>query len=241
MTCARLSMVDRHFEGDPVAAEWWPHLAGCPECRQRFERRTQLAALLPGALSPEERMARALGIRPAPKPQRAWVPVLAGALTALVLTLGVLPRLHPESEARGAVSAGFTAHVYRVRVGEPPQPVARTLQANDELAFAVENVGQARWLLVFGVDEHRHVYWYHPSWTSPGDDPQAVALDATPGVRELPEAVRHALDGSRLMLHVVAAPRPMRVREVEALVTEPGAPLGISGALEQVLPLEVAP
>ncbi len=102
---------------------------------------------------------------------------------------------------------------YRVAHGEKPIELGEVMSPTDELAFAIDNPTEPRGLLLFGVDEHRHVYWYHPAWVEPAATPSAVPIAS--GRHELPEAVSHQLDGSVLTLYAVFANEEVTVREVE--------------------------
>jgi hypothetical protein len=124
--------------------------------------------------------------------------------------------------------------VYRIPrapdVRGAPEVTDGAVRADDELAFAYRNPGGRRYVMVFGVDEHGHVYWYHPEWSRADDDPSAVPVVTAPGLQELPAAVVQNLDGERLMIHALFTDRALTVREVEAAVAaaalagKPGAP-----------------
>ena len=100
---------------------------------------------------------------------------------------------------------------------------------------------------MFAVDEHGHVYWYHPGWSDAGQNPTAVPISAEPGLHELPAAVLHKFDGERIMIHALFTDRELSVRQIEAAVASaerghsPGAsaPLAIPGAIDIVQPLRV--
>src|SRR5262249_28534454 len=89
--------------------------------------------------------------------------------------------------------------------------------------------------LVFGVDEHKHVYWYYPEWVDPAKKPVAVKIASEDEQsHELPAAITHALDGKQLEVVAIFTSRPLSVTEIEDRVAQRGsdAPLGISGAVE---------
>jgi hypothetical protein len=75
---------------------------------------------------------------------------------------------------------------------------------------------------VFGVDEHGHVFWYHPQWKRAADEPRAVAIEPTEEARELPAATRHDLDGERLTLYGVFTDEAPTVQEVERRIAKAG-------------------
>jgi hypothetical protein len=241
------------------------HLPDCAPCRARYDRHALLARLTPGAPGASRRLARGLGLpteRSAPgwwlprrwprSLPRAWK--LALPATALAVAVTVVVSLAPlrgqlggtrqgDSSrdgtagfvARGTASAQPALWIYRVAAGDRPQAVGRALHADDELAFAYSNPTDAAFAMVFAVDEHRHVYWFHPGW-GPGESaPRAVSVRAGVGPYELPAATRHRLDGTRLVIYGWFAGEATDVTTVEravqtasrfdALVAPPGTHL----------------
>ncbi len=132
--------------------------------------------------------------------------------------------------------------VYDVRRGLPPVPAGDVLQNGDELAFAYENGAAKRRLAIFGVDEHGHVYWFHPAWTHETDDPVAIPIETDASRHELPEAVLQRFDGKRLEIRSVFVDDPISVRQIEALLQKaPQGVLPLPGAVESSLTLAVTP
>jgi hypothetical protein len=154
--------------------------------------------------------------------RRRWGVLLATAALAGLAAVA-LPRrtrddlgFHARGRAAPAVASG-APELQIFRIGrEGAQPLRGVLARDEELAFAYRSEGTARRLLVFARDEHAHVYWYHPAWTDPAADPEAVTLSPAPGLHELPAAIAHALDGRRLELCWLFTVEPLRAREVEA-------------------------
>lgn len=225
--CPTARLVDRHFAmriRPSQEKDLRKHLIGCQACTARYERHLALASLDPRAADAKRRLAVGLGLQGRRAPRA--VPVLAAA-AACALVAGLL-LLRPWSgggaryAARG--SAGSRLFIYRVPDGAAPAPVADRIARSDELAFAYENRARRRHLLVFGVDEHRHVYWYHPAWDDAAADPVAVAISTAAGIHELPEAIGHAYDGSELMLYALFTDEALSVRTIEQWVSaaEPG-------------------
>jgi hypothetical protein len=246
--CVR-RLVDAHFRGD-IAAEserrMRAHLPRCATCRGYYERHLVLEKLDPAALGPELRIARGLGLRPRTKTGAAWA--FAGACAAAAVVVAVLPRARPMSSevfaARGA-SSSAPAEIFAYRATPSERLGAHaSVRAGDALAFAYTNAAGFHRLLVYGVDERHHVYWYYPAWLDPMDDPHAVPISPGPELRELPEAIRHDLAGKRLTVHAVFVDDDVTVKRVEALLaTTSGldAPVPLPGAAERVLPLVVEP
>jgi hypothetical protein len=252
--CVR-ALVDAHFAGSIRAGAeraMRGHLAECDACRGYYERHLVLAALDPQAKSAEERIGVALGLRP-PRARFSAAPLAWGAC-ALAVALAVFlsrPRHAAMEEiaeytARGASSLEAEPRIFAYRM-EPRERIdgaSASIGEREALAFAYTNARRYEHLLVFGVDEHRHVYWYYPAWIDAQQDPRAVAIGGGTEMRELPQAVRHDLDGSQLTIHAVFTHRDPSVKEVEALVAgqdpeaatfEPNA----GGAFEQRISLRV--
>jgi hypothetical protein len=166
------------------------------------------------------------------------------------------PGSEGELAARGT-PAGVAAarapevQVYRIYIGRrgtTSEKAGDFVYAGDELAFAYRNPAGKERLLVFAVDEHGHVYWYHPGWSDAGQNPTAVPISAEPGLHELPAAVLHKFDGERIMIHALFTDRELSVRQVESAVASAAArdhapdapvPLTLPGATDIVRPLRV--
>jgi hypothetical protein len=106
--------------------------------------------------------------------------------------------------------------VYRIAPGGTPALVQDRMGAGDELAFAYQNPTGWKRLLIFSVDEHRHVRWYHPAWVDGRDDPIAIPISSGAGVHEIKEAVRHAIDAEALTIFGLFTNDPLSVKAVEA-------------------------
>ena len=223
-------LVDVHFRGDISSTnERWmrAHLNGCASCRDRYERRQHLTAVDPeGRLSARERLGRGLGLAPMPATVRtrrlgAWGAIPAAALL-LCLGIGLGRQLsHPAlpPQARGGdPSLHSQLLVYEIGRGRPVRQALRQIRRDSGLAFAYLNAAHKQRLMIFGVDDHRHIFWYQPAWTDPRDDPAAVPLAEDAAVHEIPQAVTHPLRGGHLQLFGAFGDQPLTVREVEAAV-----------------------
>jgi hypothetical protein len=246
--CTMRFQVDRHFEGtiSPEAERAMrEHLPTCNACEDLYRRHLLLARLDPNALPSEERIAAGLGLRSG----RQAVTMSLGVMTAVAAAAILLLRVHPAVDgfsARGSVAAlsprTSRVLVYDVRRGSPPAPIGDVVRAGDELAFAYENGAAKRRLAVFGVDEHGHVYWFHPAWTHEADDPVAIPIEIDDERHELPEAVLQRFDGGRLQIRSVFVDDPISVRQIEAMVRQdPQGSLPLPGAVETSLTLAVIP
>src|SRR5204863_161967 len=104
---------------------------------------------------------------------------------------------------------------YRIGSDGTAARVVDRIDARDEMAFAYRNPRGARRLMVFGVDEHRNVYWYHPGWMDTAKNPVAIPIEPGDQRHELPAAVRHRIEGRSLDVYAVFTNRPLTVREAE--------------------------
>lgn len=257
-TCRMGPRVDAHFAlALPVGEEreLRVHLEGCAACRARYRRHLLLAKLDPEAVPAEERIGRALGLGspPVSRPRRLWLAPAAALIVAAAILLLVVHRpAAPEGAftPRGAAldaRAPSPVRVYRVdpRGGVVAPLVDGTVHRGDELAFAYENAEGRPFLMIFAVDEHGRVTWFHPGWTDADATPSASAIERTPGLHELPEAILHRYEGvTTITLHALYMNASRNVREVEAALAsqrDPSRPLELLGAVDYVQQLSVTP
>jgi len=255
--------VAAHFRGRIDAREEGAlraHLPTCPACRRFYGRALALSSADPHAVPARDRLARGLGLRGARRPAaasaaRRWawaIPALA-VVALVAVRVGLPARNAPAGDGPGAgappVSRGPATSApallaYRIPARGTPIAVGRSIDGHDELAFAYANPGGWPYLMVFAVDEHTHVYWYHPAWRVGATPPVAVSAQPGPGPFELPSATRHVFDGRRLLVYAVFARRQVSVEEIERAARAGARPgdLPLSGDLQIVrLPLEVTP
>lgn len=242
--CPMRRQVDDHFArklkpGSEHALR--EHLPGCASCKSLYERHLLLRRLDPKAAADgKARLGQGLGLVRPPVPVTQGVAALA---VVALLGLGVV-MTRPGVFFRTAEAEGFTARggptatqpdnlrVYRVRPGMVAEPVESELRVGDELAFAYENPHGRKWLLIYGVDEHQHVYWFHPSWSDPQANPAAVQAFGGVALHELTEAISHDFDGEKLVLHGVLTDERLTVKQAEALMQghDAGQPLPLKGS-----------
>ncbi len=247
--CASSRLVERHFTGRIHPADerlLREHLPSCAGCRRLYERHLVLARLDPTAPSAEERLARGLGVRRAP---RAWLP-FAGLATAAVAVM-IFMVVQPGADSLGGYAArghgadvGSNAaqlQVFRLRAGGPAEPVAGFVHASDELAFAYANPGGQGYLMVFAVDDTGAIYWYVPAWTEPSSNPRSLAIAPGAGLHEVGEAVTHQLGGRRVTVHALFTGTALGAQEVERLLARAPGGLSLLGRPHLELELEVRP
>jgi hypothetical protein len=239
--CTRTSLVDAHFAGTISVAdegEMRRHLLdGCATCHFRYTRLAMVAKLQPSATKAEDRIARGLGLggRPGTSP---WAAILGVVAACAVLAMVLVGRKNGPDQfaARGPASATGDLRIFRVRPGAPGELVTDRIAATDELAFAYRNGTGKKHLFIFGVDEHRHVYWYWPAWRNATEQPPAPVATGDGLFHEIEDAVGHQYDGTRLELYGLFTDRPWPLREVEAVVgrAAPGAPLSFDDGVATV-------
>jgi hypothetical protein len=201
------------------------HLPDCAECRQIYQCHQVAERLDPAAPSPRERLALALGLQSElRRPLRrslAWAVASLAVACAVVLT--VMAKTHGDDgiTSRGAAALKAEAvdfAVFRINGQGESTRVNNAITADDELAFAYRNeVGKA-FLMIFAVDGQNRVMWYHPAWTRSEDNPQALPITKQVGFKELPEAVRHRLQGASLTVYALFMDTPLDVWAVESRV-----------------------
>ena len=222
-------LVDRHFSRElspSDEARLRDHLPACANCREAYEAYQAAERLDAKVLGPRERLGTALGLPSEAKWSRRramrWGIATVSAVGAMALLL-VVTAAHPKHEIapRGKAienAESLEVAAFRVKGERESMRVNDVVAPGDELAFAYRNeVGKA-FLMIFAIDGAGHVAWYHPAWTDPADNPRAVPITKQIGFKELPEAVRHALQGPRLTVHALFMDKALDVRAVEARV-----------------------
>jgi hypothetical protein len=235
--------IDAHFRGATSPARerrMRAHLAGCAGCRERYERHLHLAALVPDAAAPaRERLRRGLGLdapAAASRASFAWWRGAAPALAALCLVVAFGLRRPSPSEPQARGGAGPASHLlaYELAPGHAARQALGAIDRGSGLAFAYVNGARRARLLVFGVDESRRVYWYHPAWVDARENPVAVPIEGDDRLHEIPQAVTQALASKRLEIFGAFGDDTLSVRDVEAAVAR--APLDEQGRPRVTLP-----
>lgn len=245
-------LIHGHFDRglDPASeACLRDHLPACAECRQAYEEHQIVERLDSAAPSPRERLARALGLpSEASRPRRrnlTWA--LASLAVASAVVLAVMAKTHGGEgiTSRGAVALGAApvdVAIFRVKHEGESILVKDAIAADDELAFAYRNELGKAFLMIFAIDGQNRVMWYHPAWTDPEDNPRALPITKQVGLKELPEAVRHRLQGTSLTVYALFMDTPLDVRTVERRVAHGAfSAHPETGEILRALPLEVSP
>jgi hypothetical protein len=223
------ALIDRHFAGTATPgteAAMRAHLGACSGCRDHYERHALLAQLDPRAPGAEDRLAAGLGFSRRPRPRAVlWTVLPLAGATAMFVLLLVQARPAPDGEefsARGQVSpAQPELEVYRASRGHAARVRGdhATLGAEDGLAFAYRNPTGHKRLAVVGVDERGRVYWYHPD---PDVTQAAIPIERHDDARELPESIRHQVQGSRLRVLGIFGDDSLSVGRVRQLIDASG-------------------
>jgi hypothetical protein len=237
-SCAERAAVDAHFEGRLARAatsRMFAHVAGCAACRTAYQRQLLLEQLDPRAPGPRRRLGRALGLDTR---SRRWALIAPVALAAIAAVWLLVPRGIADYVARGNGSAGAVLRIYDVATESTI--VHDRIRATSELAFAYANPEHRARLLIFGVDEHAHVYWYQPEWTDPATNPAAIPIERGGELRELPAATLHTFDAPRLTIYAVFTDELITVRAIEEWVAG-GRIEPLAGAVVRELEVGGAP
>lgn len=220
-------LVDGHFSKGLSAdneACLRDHLPACSGCRAAYEAYQAAEGLDPKAAQPRQRLATALGLTSEatwpPRRGLRWTLGTASVVGAMALLLVVATRTQPGA---GMVSRGKSIEtmesldvaVFRVKGERESMRVNDAVSPADELAFAYRNELGKSFLMIFAIDGAGHVAWYHPAWMDPADNPRAVPITKQVGFKELPEAVRHPLQGPSLTVHALFMDKARDVRAVE--------------------------
>lgn len=218
------------------------HLRGCGSCRSLYEWHLLVRKRDPRAAMDGQGTRRAR----LPVSVARGVTVLAAVALLAVGVLATWPAAVAEAngftEPGGPVVTSAEAlRVYRVRAGRAVEAVEGELRVEDELAFAYQNPRGRKWLLIYGVDEHQRVYWFHPSRSNPAEEPAAVQAFGGAALHELPEAISHTFAGERLVVHGILADERLTVKQAEALMQgrDPTQPLSLPGAEHTTFTLRV--
>ena len=259
--------IDHYFEGrlGPASqARMRRHLGRCADCRARYERHLVAEAALPdGDRRVEDRGWQgilAAAQVPAARSRRALVPALMLAGAAALVVIVPLARRPSEPVERGwrggpaGAALGLPAvHLFRSLPGAKAAPVTDRIGVGDGWLIAYSNPGtDARWLMVFAVDEACGVHWFHPAYERAGENPAAVPIRTGENGVELGEEIRHPLHPGRLgvfglflrePLKVLAVEDVVRARCAEAAPASPCAPLsdGAAAVHQACQPLVVDP
>ena len=220
-------LVDGHFSkglSPPDEARLRDHLPICADCHAAYQAYQNAEKVDPKAIGPRERLATALGLPTevgwSHRRSVRWGIGTVSAVGAVALLL-VVTSAQPRHEiaARGSAIEGaesLEVAVFRVKGERESMRVNEVVSPNDELAFAYRNELGKAFLMIFAVDGAGRVAWYHPAWTDPADSPTAVPITKQVGFKELPEAVRHPLQGPSLTVHALFLDKALDVRAVEA-------------------------
>jgi hypothetical protein len=120
--------------------------------------------------------------------------------------LGVEVFVHPQSRDKNRVA---------MRGGE-------RVENGDGFSFVVSNrFGRDVYLCLFAIDGAQTVHWFYPSYTDAATEQQAIRVPASPATMALSQGVTpEGLAPGRLSLVALFLARPVRVSEVEKVVTE---------------------
>jgi hypothetical protein len=242
-------LIELHFEGrirpeqERLMRE---HVATCETCRATYEARMVVSSMDTEELDAEERLAIGLGLRPVRSATGLTrLSMFAAAAAVLLLMTGAMLWLFASSDEgfcqRGAdTGQGNPAlQVFVIGPGDQSKPFDGSIGTDQELAFTYTNPSTMRYLMVFALDTEGRIFWYHPAWTNPDSDPEAVPIMVSSVPVELPEAVSHRLSPGSLRLVAVFSMTPMSVQGVEAALSRQTIDEAFSGQGQQAIILDL--
>lgn len=231
-------------ESGPEHSAWQAHQQQCARCQQAWVTFQELTADLALPVDVDETdVARAV-MEQVRRTEHRWAAwrrswsawLLAPAAAAAMVVISVLalpesemPLYDPNTEGFAARSGSasldrwVSLQVFEThRDGTGFERVQGAIAADAGLLFAFENrkASGLGHLMIFGVDAAGDVFWYHPAFTSPSENPTSLAIEFTQKPRELMEAVEHDLKPGWLRVFGLFTTAPMDVANVEALVDE---------------------
>jgi hypothetical protein len=167
----------------------------------------------------------------------------SGALAGVLLLVAVGGHFERVSGpvARGTAreeTGAPNVHLFRTIGDRQTEPVAGTIHQDDGILIAYSNPGaELPYLMVFAVDAQGAVHWYYPAYEQPGQNPSAPAIRTRALGVELGEEIRHALPVGPLRMVTLFLRRPLRVKEVEDVVSEGWRSHGRSVTALETLPI----
>jgi len=218
-------------------------LARFPAARQQLERVRAVTAHLGDVSAIEDvdllpelrrRLANGRGSQPGTRRMHWWSPrVFAVAAAAAVLAV-VLPTVllrprqtvtGPENEYRAksalpvydARSRWIAVNAFRLSGEAAPEPLHDVLHKDDGLLFSYTNLGPEpfSYLMIFGIDEGRHVYWYYPAFLDARDNPKGTEIEKGGSRVGLQEVIAHPYREGMLRLFGLFSDRALSVSDIE--------------------------
>lgn len=192
-----------------------------------------LPSLLPRLEAARRSTTQASG-RPRPAFRIAG-PVAAAATVVLLVFAGVLLfRQRPsatsvdEYRVKSAASASdvrsrwIAFNAFRLSGEAQPEQVTDTLRSDDGLLFSYTNLGPEpfSYILIFGVDANRRVYWYYPAFLDHADNPKSISIAKDVSRAGLREVIAHPYTEGSLTLFSLFSDKVLSVSDIEAAVTQ---------------------
>jgi hypothetical protein len=240
MKCPDQQTLAAFMEGElstNAAGELQAHLSDCAGCRQAFERLRETVGRLKHARTAEDPrfVGQVLERLPAGRRRHSvrWLVALALPAAAAFAVFWGVPSLHRGGEfvARGGARPAEPATHLGVEVFVHQQSREKNrvamrggerIENGDGFSFVVSNrLSRDVYLCLFAIDSAQAVHWFYPSYTDAATEPQAIRVPAAPAIMPLSQGVTpDGLAPGRLSVVALFLARPVRVSEVEKVVTE---------------------
>ena len=242
MKCPEEQTLAAFMEGElstNAAGELRIHSVDCAGCRRALERLRETAGQLRLSRAAEDPhfVSQVLERLPAGRrrhPGRWLVALTLPAAAAFAVFLSASLHHHDgEFVARGSVKPGLAepathlgVEVFVHQQSRERNRVAmrggERIENGDGFSFVVSNrLSRDVYLCLFAIDSAQAVHWFYPSYTDAATEPQAIRVPAAPAIMPLSQGVTpDGLAPGRLSVVALFLARPVRVSEVEKVVTE---------------------
>lgn len=192
--------------------------------------------LLPGLL-PRLEAARRLGAQSSAEGRNMsrWMGFAAAAAIALLVSAGLLLTRSQESPApedefrvksaapeRDTRSRWIAFNAFRLSEKAQPEQVRDSLHPNDGLLFSYTNLGPKpfSYMMIFGMDDHRRVYWYYPAFLDAKDNPTSIPIDRDVSRAGLREVIAHPYAEGSLTLFALFSDNILSVSDIESAAAQ---------------------
>ena len=126
-------------------------------------------------------------------------------------------RVKSASTRRVARSRWIALNAFRLSGVTEPEPLRDILHIGDGLLFSYTNLGPEpfSYLMIFGVDGNRRVYWYYPAFLDARDNPKGIDIEKGASRAGLQEVIAHPYRVGPLTLFGLFSDKALSVFDIE--------------------------
>ena len=246
MTCPAMEELFAYLEDEISvmrASEIEAHLSACRDCGQRWRELRSITNKIesePGEFGNPAFVERVVARvkQGEPPAKRSWASRWLIAATASLAAAGLLFAALPlDGDVESRVNDGFGARGSKtlaadrwisfqvLRPQRDSHVYARVEQAiltESQLVFSVGNAQESpyRYLMILGLQSDGRVFWYHPAYEDPQDNPQSIAIETSDEPIHLREEIGHDLKPGFLRLFALFSKEPLNVWGIEKMITD---------------------